>query len=161
MKKLFIIFFLYTNVSLSLEVGCNFEEVYTSGEIQNGILLFKNKNMRYEYFENELYTLIHKNNSFYLIHNFNTDIVEKINKNTDIIQNINDIIQDYPLIRDTYETNNLKITIEKNSSNFIKRIGVQSSENNLSINFFNCSFMPIDDKYFKHFNFVKYNKKND
>lgn len=143
---------------MSLEIGCNFEEVYTSGEIQKGFLLYKNKNMRYEYLENKLYTLIYKNNNFYLIHNFNTEIVEKINKNTEIIQNINDIIQDYPFIRKTYEKNNLKIIIEKNTADFIKRIGVQSPQTKLSINFFNCNFMPIDDKYFKHFDFVKYQK---
>ena len=47
---------------MSLEIDCNFEEVYTSGEIQNGVLLYKNK-MRYEYYDH-LYTLIYKNNNF-------------------------------------------------------------------------------------------------
>ena len=141
---------------MSLEIDCNFEEVYTSGEIQNGVLLYKNKKMRYEYYDDNLYTLIYKNNNFYLIHNFNTEIVEKINKNIEIIQNITDIIQDYPAIKKTYEENNLKITIEKNTKDFIKRIGVQSPQTSLSINFFNCSFKSIDDKYFKHFDFVKY-----
>lgn len=151
---LFLISFVF-KVTLALEVKCNFEEVYSTGDVQNGIFLVKDKKMRYQYFDNKLYTIIYKNNNFYLIHNFNTNIVEKINKNTDIIQNINEIIQDYPSIDHEYKKNNFILKIEKNSKNFIKRISIRSDELNLSINIYGCDYDQIDNKYFNHFNFIK------
>ena len=154
-KKILFFLLIYSNLAHSLEIKCNFEEVYTSGQTQNGMLYFKEKKMRYQYFEKSLYTIIYKNNNFYLIHNFNTDIVEKINRNIDVIQSINDIISDYPIIEDFYQTDNLKIRIEKSEKNFLKRIGVSSEKINLSINIYGCVYDQIDDKYFNHFNFLK------
>ena len=155
MKKIIFLLLLYSNLAFSLEVKCNFEEVYISGQTQNGALFFKDKKMRYQYFDHKLYTIIYKNNNFYLIHNFNTNIVEKINKNTDIIQNISEIIQDYPSIDHEYKKNNFILKIEKNSKNFIKRISIRSDELNLSINIYDCYYDQIDNKYFNHFNFIK------
>ena len=155
MKKIIFFLLLYSNLAFSLEVKCNFEEVYISGQTQNGALFFKDKKMRYQYFDNKLYTIIYKNNNFYLIHNFDTNIVEKINKNTDIIQNISEIIQDYPSIDHEYKKNNFILKIEKNSKNFIKRISIRSDELNLSINIYGCDYDQIDNKYFNHFNFIK------
>lgn len=155
MKKIIFFLLLYSNLTFSLEVKCNFEEVYISGQTQNGALFFKDKKMRYQYFDNKLYTIIYKNNNFYLIHNFNTNIVEKINKNTDIIQNISEIIQDYPSIYHEYKKNSFILKIEKNSKNFIKRISIRSDELNLSINIYGCNYDQIDNRYFNHFNFIK------
>ena len=154
MKKLILFLCFFSNTAMSLEVSCNFEEVYASGEVQNGILIFKDKKLRYEYADKDLYTLIYKENKFFIIQNFDTKIVQKITKNTEIIYEITEIIQDYPSINDIYEKEGLKIIIEKNSNNFIKRIGVQSLEANLSINIFNCNYFPIEDRYFNHFNLV-------
>ena len=111
--------------------------------------------MRYQYFDKKLYTLIFKNNNFYLIHNFDTDIVEKINKNIEVVQSIKEIILDYPAINNIYNKNNMKILIEKSKQSFLKRIGVSSEKINLSINIYDCEFDQIEDKYFNHFNFVK------
>lgn len=155
MKKIIFFLLFCFNFAHSLEIKCNFEEVYSSGQTQNGILFFKDKKMRYQYFDEKLYTIIFKNNNFYLIHNFNTDIVEKINKNIEVIQSIQSIIFDYPAIKNIYEKNNIKILIEKSKQNFLKRIGVSSEKTNLSINIYDCDFDQIEDKYFNHFNFLK------
>ena len=154
-KKIIFFLLLCCNFAHSLEIKCSFEEVYASGQTQNGILFFKDKKMRYQYFDENLYTIIFKNNNFYLIHNFNTEIVEKINKNIEVIQSIKEIILDYPVINNIYEKDKMKIRIEKSKQSFLKRIGVRSEKINLSINIYDCNYGEIDDKYFNHFNFLK------
>ena len=39
-------------------MSCNFEEVYGNGDTQQGIFLLKNQNLRYEYYDNDLFTII-------------------------------------------------------------------------------------------------------
>ena len=51
MKKLAIILCLQINIAYCLEVSCDFEEVYGNGEVQQGQFLYKNKKLRYEYFD--------------------------------------------------------------------------------------------------------------
>lgn len=158
-KVIFFLFFMsfLFKAAIALEVKCNFEEVYSTGEVQNGIFLFKDKKMRYQYFKDKLYTIIYKDNKFFLIHNHDNKIVQKVEKNTEVMKLFSEIVQSYPKIKDRYIKENTKILVEKSSNNFIKRVSVQSSQVNLSINIMNCKFSSIDDKYFKHFDLAPIN----
>lgn len=157
MKKFFLFFVFLSNTAFSLEVKCSFEEVYSNGDIQNGIFLIKDEKMRYQYFKEDLYTIIYKNNKFFLIHNFDNKIVQKLDQNIEVMKLFSEIIQDYPKIKDSYIQDDIHIKVEKSLIEFIKRVSVQSSQLNVSINVVDCRFQPIDNKYFKHFDLVSIN----
>ena len=152
--RLFIIIFLFlSNISFAVEVSCNFEEVYGNGDTQQGILLLKNQNLRYEYYNKELYTIIARDENFFLIHRAHKNNVQKITENTILLETFIDISSEYPNIKKNYIIEDIKIMIEKSADKFIKRISVNSDAVNVSINLMNCNFSNIDRKYFKVFNF--------
>ena len=157
MKKLILIFFLYLNSSSAVEVTCSFEEVYKNGEVQEGILMLKDMLLRYQYSKDNLFTIISKENQFYLVRN-DSKVVQKLSKNTESLRNFMNLASDYPDINEIYQDNDLVIKVEKSESNFIKRLSIKSNEVNLSVNIYNCDFTLIDKKYFRHFNFVEYNR---
>ena len=156
--KLFIIIFLFiSNLSFAVEVSCNFEEVYGNGDTQQGILLLKNQNLRYEYYDKELYTIIARDENFFLIHRAHKNNVQKITENTILLETFINISSEYPNIKKNYIIDDIKIMIEKSVNKFIKRISVNSDSVNVSINLMNCNFNNIDRKYFKVFNFEEIN----
>ena len=155
MKKLVLLFSFYLNSLFAIEVTCNFEEVYKNGEVQEGVLMLKDNLLRYQYTKDNLYTIISKQNKFYLIRN-DSKIVQKLSENTESLKNFIILASDYPNINETYQDNDLFIKVEKSDVAFIKRLSIQSNDINLSVNFFNCNFEPINKKYFRHFNFVEY-----
>ena len=156
--KLFIIIFLFiSNLSFAVEVSFNFEEVYGNGDTQQGILLLKNQNLRYEYYNKELYTIIARDENFFLIHRAHKNNVQKITENTILLETFIDISSEYPNIKKNYIIDDIKIMIEKSVNKFIKRISVNSDSVNVSINLMNCNFNNIDRKYFKVFNFEEIN----
>ncbi len=156
-KYLFSILFLI-NTGYSLEVSCNFEEVYGNGDVQQGLLLLKGQKLRYEYFDASLFTIIAKDGSFFLINKRQKDHVQKIDKNTDILEILMNIAADFPDINESYELEEAKLKIEKNNNNFVKRVSIDSENLNVSINIVECVFETIDNKYFNHFNFEKYRR---
>lgn len=155
-----IIFFLFFKYSFAIEKYCQFEEVYSNGEIQLGYILIKNDKIRYEYQNQDLYTIIYKAEKYFLIQNNNKKIIQKINQNTEILDSIIDILKRFPNIKAQYSFENLSVKIEKSNNNFIKRLGIQSDQTNLSINFIYCSDKKIDDKYFNQFNLFEFNALN-
>ena len=158
MKKTLIIFFLSIKSLFAIEVKCNFEEVYQNGDVQQGIFLLKGKALRYQYYDEDLYTIIAKNNYYYLVNNFNTKTVHKATENTELIANFIEISSDFPNIKNQYHKDGFKVKIEKSHKKFIKRISIQSDKINLSINLINCTFDNIDKKYFRPFNFEEYKR---
>ena len=78
MKKLLIIFLLQINFLHGLEIKCNFEEVYGNGEVQQGIFFLKNQKLRYEYLNKNLFTIIAKNENFFLVNQAHKNNVSKI-----------------------------------------------------------------------------------
>ena len=156
MKKLILFFLLSYNSLFAVEVKCDFEEVYQNGDVQQGFFLLKDQMLRYQYFHENLYTIIAKNDNYFLVNNYDNKIVQKITENTEAIKSLIKISSKFPNIKNQYEQNKMKIKIEKNSNNFIKRIAIISNQINLSINILNCNFQKINKKYFKPFNFEKY-----
>ncbi len=156
MKKIILIIFFPINSLFAYEVTCNFEEVYQNSEIQQGIFLIKDEMMRYQYYDQELFTIIAKNKKYFLIKN-DSKIVQKLIEKTDVFDTLREIVLDFPKLKNIYKKNNLVIKIEKSTDQFIKRVSINSDEVNLSINIINCKFNEIEKKYFNHFNFVEYN----
>tara|TARA_B100001057_G_scaffold193710_1_gene194539 strand:- start:3383 stop:3862 length:480 start_codon:yes stop_codon:yes gene_type:complete len=152
-KKIIFIFFIFTSLSHAIEVTCNFEEVYANSDIQQGIFLLKNKKLRYEYYDRELFTIIAKNENFYLIHRAHKNNVQKIQDNTEILDMFMKISSDFPNIKNYYEIESIKVKVEKDSYNFIKRISINSEKVNVSVNIMNCKYENINNKYFKLFDF--------
>ena len=155
MKKLIFIIIFPLNYLCAFEVTCNFEEVYQNGDVQQGVFLLKDKMLRYQYYDQDLFTIITKRDNYFLIKN-NTKTVQKIEKNTEILEVLMEIISDFPDVEDVYKHNDSIIKIENSSEVFIKRVSVKSQEVNLSINVLNCKFNKIEKKYFRHFNFEEY-----
>jgi len=155
LKKLILLFSLNFSSLFAVEVKCNFEEVYKNGEVQEGILMLKDQSLRYQYLKQDLFTIIAKENKFYLIRN-DTKFVQKLTDNTESLEKFMTLASDYPNIKQYYKDNDLFIKVEKSNNNFIKRLSIKSEDVNLSINIFNCNFDTINKKYFWHFNFVEY-----
>ena len=64
---------------------CQFEEVYQNGDIQQGIILIKDNDVRYQYNDVELYTIIVKGENFILIDNKYKNL-QTLNENIDIFK---------------------------------------------------------------------------
>ena len=64
--------------------------------------------------------------------------------------------QKQSLIDSNFRKNNSKLIIEKNDNNFIKRIGVLNDEMNLSIYFFDCVEIELNEGLFDFNPFIEY-----
>ena len=153
----FIPLFLISNL-YSLELKCNFEEVYVDGSIQNGFFLINNHKLRYEYSAGSLFTIIHNHDQTFLVRNNDYKIINKITENTEIIEELLNISKKYPDIEKEYTSDDLIIKIEKAlKGDFVKRILINSPEIKLSIYFNDCQNIKIKNKYFSHNPFFEYN----
>ena len=159
MKIIFFIFtlLLYVSNAFSLNIKCNFEEVYSDGSIQQGFFLIKDKKLRYQYYNKNLFTIFHKLDDFYIVKNSEKNNFQKILDNTQHIKELLNIASQYPNIKNEYKTNNMQINLEPNSQNFFKRISIKSVDLNLSIYLQNCNFSTYHDRYFNispYFEFI-------
>ena len=71
--------------------------------------MLKDKMLRYQYYEEDLYTIIAKNDRYFLVNNFKNEVVQKINENTEVIKNLIEISSNFPDIKDQYDENGFKI----------------------------------------------------
>tara|TARA_B100000886_G_C20408194_1_gene485782 strand:+ start:178 stop:657 length:480 start_codon:yes stop_codon:yes gene_type:complete len=149
MKYLIIlIFFSIKNIS-AFELSCLFEEVHLNGDTQQGVLIIKDKKFRYQYFSNNLYTIIHKKNSFFYIENRDKTKFYKISKDTDVLEAIVEIINDYPDIKEEYFLKDSLIKVEySNTERILKRIIVLSEQLKMSVYLKECKEIPLKDFYF-------------
>ena len=158
-KKLILIIFLFLlskNV-FTLEVTCQFEEVYMDGSNQQGIFFLDNNKLRYQYDSPQLYTLIYDNFELHAVQNNNTNIHQLVIDQYNIVKSLKDISSDYPNFKKNYIFSNQEVIVETNKTkNFIKRLVFKSDQLNLSIYFQDCQFGDINAKLFSHKNFVKY-----
>ena len=152
----FPLFLIIYKISFSLEMSCLFEEVYQNGEIQQGFFLVKDDKFRYEYYSKDLFTIIHNQSLFFLIENRNKSEFIKINKNTEILEGILRVIKDSPNFKKNYYLNDIKISLELNHKNILKRIVVLSNEDNLSVYLNDCDFSPIKNLFFSYSPFFEF-----
>ena len=149
-----IICFYWINV-FALSIQCDFEEVYENGEIQQGLILINKENLRYQYFEQGLFTLLYVNKKLFVIENSNLNRAQII-ENNEIIPFLSDIYKDYPDIKKSYFRNNYEIIIEKSHKYFIKRLIAKSPQINVSVYFNNCKEVRINKKFFDFNPLIKY-----
>ena len=149
MKYLFLlIFFFTTNVS-ALELSCLFEEVHQNGDTQQGVLIVKDEKFRYQYFSYNLFTIIHKKDSFFYIENRDKTKFYKISKDTDTLEAIINIINDYPNIKSEYFLKDSVIKVEySKTERIIKRIIILSEQLKMSVYLKECKQLPLKDLYF-------------
>ena len=151
MIKFIIGLFLLVSSSNALEIKCDFEEVYSDGTVQNGFFLIKNKMLRYQYNNNDLFTLFHKQDEFFLVRNNNLGQIQKLTDNLDLVKELIKISSEYPNIESEYVNNKMIIKLEKQlSNNFYKRISINSEKLNMSIYFNECKQIQINQRYFNH-----------
>ena len=147
-KIIFILIFLLPVNLFSLEVCCRFEEVYKDGITQQGFFLLKNDKIRYEYLDKNLFTIIIKNKKHFLIPNYQRDSFSLLDENTELINNLANMLIDFENIKKYYNQGDYTYIIEKSSNDFIKRVAIKSKDLTVSINFLDCEFKNINDKYF-------------
>lgn len=157
-KTLYIIFCIcYVSVAFSFEIECKFEEVYSDGSMQQGLFLLKEQRLRYQYFDKNLYTIFKKKDNFYLVHNRDLESFQKIpEEQTVLLDKITKIANDYPNIKNYYQSDQIQITLEKSENNFFKRIAIVSDELSMSIYINNCEQKKIEERLFSFFPFYQY-----
>ena len=158
-KKLILIgfiFFISKNV-FTLEVTCQFEEVYMDGSNQQGIFFLDNNKLRYQYDSPRLYTLIYDNFELHAIQNDKTHIYQLVIDQFNVVKSLKEISSDYPHFKKNYIFANQEVVVEINEKKkFIKRLAYKSNQLNLSIYFQDCNFGEINPRLFSHKNFVQY-----
>ena len=157
MNKLILFFFLFSLHSnlIAKNIYCQFEEVYQNGETQQGHILLSDEKLRYEYFDEKLFTLLSVNENLFQIENKIPHRIQLIN-NSAIINNLFLIYSKFPDIKKSYKQDGYEILIDKHSSFFIKRLAVKSKRLNLSIHFLECEEKIIQKKYFNFNPFIDY-----
>ena len=156
-KFLFFLQLLLVPNLYSLEIKCAFEEVYSDGSVQNGFFLIKDKKLRYEYNSDDLFTIFHNHERFFLVKNNNKEIISTIDENTEIIKELLYLADNFPNVEEEYRSENLIIKLEKNSQgNFFKRISILSNEIQMSIYLNECQNSKIKSRFFIHNPFFDY-----
>ena len=150
MKYILLLVLLFINKNITaLELSCFFEEVHQNGDIEQGVFITKDDKFRYQYFSQNLLTIIHKDKLFFYLQNSDTTKYFKIDKNTSPLEAIVKIVSDFPNIEKEYYFNETSIKVEISKvSKFPKRIIILSENFNMSIYVNECKNKVIDDKYF-------------
>ena len=142
-----IIFFLF-NLNLSANsLYCEFEEVYQNGDYHQGFLLLKNDNLRYEYLDEDLYTILFLNQKLIIVENLDRSRWQYVEKHDQIIPFLIEIYRKYPNIEKQFQKSNFNFLVESNHKNFIKRVKITSQKLNMNIYFNQCDYRDIEKKY--------------
>ena len=125
--------------------------------MQQGLFLLKEQRLRYQYFDKNLYTIFKKKDNFYLVNNRDLESFQKIpEEQTVLLDKITKIANDYPNIKNYYQSDQIQITLEKSENNFFKRIAIVSDELSMSIYINNCEQKKIEERLFSFFPFYQY-----
>ena len=137
----------------AFDIICKFEEVYTDGSIQNGTLLISDEDMRYQYDDQNLFTIFKKKNNFYFVEHLNKESFKKIpNEKVLVLNNFSIIAQEFPEIRDNYFFDDMTISLElKDDHSFLKRLSILSNTINMSIFFYDCKKEKVENKFLQYF----------
>ena len=156
-KFLIFLHFIFVTNLYSLELKCTFEEVYSDGSVQNGFFLIQDKKLRYEYNSENLFTIFHNNERFYLVKNNDKEVINTFKENTEIIKELLNIANNFPNIEEEYMSEDLNIKLEKNANGvFFKRISIASTKVKMSIYLNDCENSKINSRYFIHNPFFDY-----
>ena len=160
MRFFLIIFVLLNfNYGFSYEMACKFEEVYKDGSIQNGFIAVKNKKIRYQYEDDQLFTLFVNEGKIFIVKNNDLSNFQKLKKDISNLEEIFDLIISKNLkFEGKIVKDNLVLNFEKSRlSKFYKRISVNANNMNLSIYFNDCHTAQMHDRFFQHSPYFKIN----
>ena len=107
-KYLYEIYFNYNYIFgniyylLAIEFACNFEEVYKDGFTQQGLVLLKKRQLRYEYLDKNLFTIIYKNGETTISKNNNRKQINSYDAENNLINHLVKITKDHPFLKKTY-----------------------------------------------------------
>ena len=153
----YILFFFLINFSANaLSIKCHFEEVHQNGDVNQGIFFLKNEELRYEYFDEKLFTILYANKKLFAVENTEFRKAQLLENQDPIIISLLNIYKDFPGIKNLYQINNGKLIIEKNNDNFIKRIGILTNKLNFSIYFYDCLEIDLNEGLFDFNPFIEY-----
>ena len=140
-------------------MACKFEEVYKDGSIQNGFIAVKNKKIRYQYNDDQLFTLFVNEGKIFIVKNNDLSNFQKLKKDISNLEEIFDLIISKNLkFEGKIIKDNLVLNFEKSRlSNFYKRISVNANNMNLSIYFNDCQSTQMHDRFFQHSPYFKIN----
>jgi hypothetical protein len=149
----FILISFFSFNVFAFDINCEFEEVYADGSVQNGTLLISDEDMRYQYDDQNLFTIFKKKDSFYFVEHANKESFKKLpNEKALVLNNFSIIAQEFPDIRDKYLFDDMTISLElKNDYNFVHRISILSNALNMSVYFYECKKEKIDNKFLQYF----------
>ena len=153
MKKIIFSFLfiaiLNAKASSALEFSCNFEEVHSNGTVNQGLVLYKNKKLRYEYLSPNLFIIFSNENGVF-VYDKEKKVSKPIKRHIDIIDHLISLAEQYPEIPKKIENDNLIINIDTSeTNNFIKRISIDSDRAKLSLHLNNCDLIkPINNLFF-------------
>lgn len=146
-----------TSKSFALEFECNFEEVHSNGQVNQGLVLYKKNFLRYEYFDPNLFILLNNQDGLFF-YDKKKDIVEPIKREIISIDSFLSLLKNYPNIPDTIINEQFTIQIEKTTNSlFVKRISFDSKKTKFSLYLKNCDMeKKINNLFFKHSPIFKY-----
>lgn len=135
----------------SIEGECLFEEVYKNSQSQNGLILISTDQIRYEYIDKNLFTIIFKNDEIVVINNKTLTTIENLNnQQKKLFLIIAEMIKKYPFKDNQVSIEDFNIFFEQGLKNeFPRRIIVKSNQVNLSIYLYSCISKPINKLFFK------------
>ena len=149
-KLLFLIILLFPIRLFALEIKCDFEEVYPDGKTQQGFFLVKDQKLRYEYHNENLFTIFSKNDDFFIVNKNNTKNFQKVQTDTSYIKELLIIASLYPDINNYYEKESLIINLEPSSNGFYKRVSILSENLKISIFLNNCKFISFHNRFYNY-----------
>jgi len=149
----FILVSLFSFNLFALDINCKFEEVYADGSVQNGTLLISDEDMRYQYDDQNLFTIFKKKDNFYFVEHLNKESFTKIpNEKALVLNNFSIIAQKFPEIRNNYLFDDMTISLElKTDNSFVNRLSILSNTINMSIFFYDCKKVKVENKFFQYF----------
>ena len=148
-----ILIFCFSFNVFAFDINCKFEEVYADSSVQNGTLLISDEDMRYQYDDQNLFTIFKKKDNFFFVEHVNKASFKKLSSEKALVlSNFSIIAKEFPDINDRYFFDDMTISLElKNNYNFVHRISILSNALNMSIYFYDCKKEKIDNKFFQYF----------
>ena len=154
-RTLLLSLFFWPQLLFSVELECKFEEVYADQSIQNGLILIKDQNLRYQYVDKKLYTIIKNPKGIFLINNYSKEVSQEIFD--PVIDKIIKILNEQNFQKTTYVFDDLSFKVFFNQKgDLVKRIAIQSPKINLSIYLNDCNQQQIQQYLFNNEPFYDY-----
>ena len=149
-KLISIILLIVPKLLFAVEVNCAFEEVYKNGQFQTGFFLINENYLRYQYNNQNLFTIFYDRENVTIVKNNNRKEISINNQYKELFKMLFSILGNYPELENNIKTNNYSISLEKSLSvNFYKRVSIISNQLNMSISINDCNFNSINKLFFK------------